>query len=153
MLKLASKINGERDLIYAKANVYLANGCLDFAEGLYFKLLELQEKENLLDMNIRADIFHNLGMLAEKRGNFDSAIEYYQRAVDLNSDRSMTWLFLAKLYLSRFDGSRNYRDLKIGLEAVRRAEASHSQYPVIQILKNKYANGSLHSKQKTLCKA
>jgi tetratricopeptide (TPR) repeat protein len=153
MLKLASKINEDRDLIYAKANVYLANGCLDLAEGLYSKLLELQEKENFLDKNIHADIFHNLGMLAEKRGNFDSAIEYYQQAVNLDSNRSMTWLFLAKLYLNRFDGSQNHHDLQIGLEAVRRAEASSSQYPVIKILKKKYANGSLHSKQKTLCKA
>jgi tetratricopeptide (TPR) repeat protein len=102
MLKLASIVKEDWEFIYARANVYLAKGCFDLAEDLYLKLLNLLEKESHLNFNIHADILHNLGMLAEGRGNFDLAIDYYRQSVNLNHERSMTWLFLAKLYLNRF---------------------------------------------------
>jgi tetratricopeptide (TPR) repeat protein len=139
MLKLASRVKENRELIYARANVYLAKGCLDLAEELYFKLINLQKSGSCLDFNIHADILHNLGMLAERRGNFDQAIDYYQQSVNLNRERSMTWLFLAKLYLNRYDCFGNKSDLEIGLDAIKWAEDNHNQYPVIKVLKAKYA--------------
>jgi hypothetical protein len=78
-------------------------------------------------------------MLAERRRNFDLAIDYYQQAVDLNRKRSMTWLFLAKLHLNRFDHSGNNLDLNEGFYAIRQAEANNFDYPVIKFLKAKYA--------------
>jgi Tfp pilus assembly protein PilF len=99
----------------------------------------LHENGSYLDVDIHADILHNLGMVAEKRRNDDLAIDYYQQAVDLNSGRSMTWLFLAKLHLNRFDRSGNNLDLKQGFYAIRQAEANNFHYPVIKFLKAKYA--------------
>jgi tetratricopeptide (TPR) repeat protein len=139
MLKLATMVKEDLNLLYTRANAYLAKGCLDLAEGLYFKLLDLQENGSYLEQNIHADILHNLGMVAEKRRNDDLAIDYYQQAVDLISERSMTWLFLAQLYLNRFDQSGNNSDLKQGFYAIRQAEANNFHYPVIKFLKAKYA--------------
>jgi tetratricopeptide (TPR) repeat protein len=138
MLKLASMVKEDLGLVYARANVFLAKGCLDLAENLYFKLLDLQEYGSYLDVDTHADILHNLGMLEEKRHNNDLAINYYQQAVDLNRQHSMTWLFLAKLYLNRFDCSGNNLDLKEGFYAIRQAEANNLHYPVIKFLKEKY---------------
>lgn len=138
MLKLASMMKEDLELLYARANGYLANGSPGIAENLYHKILSLGETGVAIDPETEADVLHNLGMIAEERLNFDLAIDYYQKAVTLNKQRSMTWLFLAKLLLNRFERLQSKLDLKAGLEAVAQAEANNSHYPVIRLLKEKY---------------
>ncbi len=138
-MKLASVVKEDPNQVYARANGYLAKGCMDLAENLYFKLLNSRDNGSHLDVEIQADILHNLGMIAERRQNLDLAIEYYQQAVSVNQNRSMTWLFLAKSYLTRFEHKGNNKDLKAGFDAIHQAESDNPNYPVIRFLKQKFA--------------
>jgi tetratricopeptide (TPR) repeat protein len=139
MLDLASNGKENHNLLYIKANAYLAKGRLDLAESLYLKLLLINEIEDSLDLETHADIFHNLGMIAERRLKNDSAIDYYKKAVERNSKRSMTWIFLAKLYFTRYELTGNELDHKAGINALNSAEETNFTYPIIGILKAKYA--------------
>ena len=138
MLKLAPVKEDKRN-IYIRANGHLAKGCYDLAEELYWKLIALDDSGDKLNQEIYADILHNLGMIAEKRQDDDLAIHYYCQSVAKNSGRSHTWVFLAKSYFNRFEKSKDPNDRKAAFAALQKAEAAPIEYPVIKILKEKYA--------------
>ena len=139
MLELATSLPEEVHEIYTRANGYLAKGCLDFAERLYSRLLAIYTQGSPIDPDLLADILHNLGMIAQERQYGNLALSYYLQALEMNEERSMTWLFLAQIYFERFDESHHQADLSSGRTAVLKAEAINGNYPIIKILKQKYA--------------
>jgi len=138
-LKLAL-VKEDKTSIYIRANGHLARGCYDLAEELYCKLIRLDDSGDKLEPEIHADILHNLGMIAEKRHDYDLAIHYYGQSVVINSERSRTWVFLAKSYFNRFEKSGDLSDHKAAFAALQKAEASPVNYPIIKILKEKYSS-------------
>lgn len=139
MLKLVPDLKEDPNLLYTKANVYLAKGCYDIAENLYRKLLNYDEIETGITRESRADIFHNLGMISERRQNWVDAIFFYKQALRNNKQHSMTWLFLARVYLERYEQSGDLKDYQAGKKALNKAAEHKPEYPVIKILKERYA--------------
>jgi len=139
MLKLVPKINEDPYLLYTKANAYFAKGCLDIAESLYHKLLNRSEAETGISRQLRADIFHNLGMISEERRNLKDAVFFYRQALRNNKQHNMTWLFLAKIYLERYEQSGSLLDYQAGLKALHKAAEANPDYPVVKILKERFA--------------
>lgn len=138
MLKLAL-VKEDKTSIYIRANAHLARGNFDLAEELYYKLITLDKNGDRLDPKIYADILHNLGMIADKKQNIDLAIKYFRQSVMKNSERFLTWVFLAKLYFNRYERLGNPLDKKAAFKALQRAEAAPLKYPIIKTLKEKYA--------------
>lgn len=139
MLKLVPGLQEDPNLIYTKANVYLAKGCYDIAENLYHKLLNYSEIETGITRESRADIFHNLGMISERRQNWEDALFFYKQALRNNKQHSMTWLFLARVYLEQYEQSGDIKAYQAGKKALNKAAELKPEYPVIKILKERYA--------------
>ncbi len=139
MLKLVPALHEDPNLLYAKANVYLARGCLDIAESLYHKVLSLSESGAKITPELRADILHNLGMLSERRHNPEAAIDFYQQALRNDREHSMTWLFLARIYLERYEKLGDKQDYQAGFRALNKAAELKPEYPVVKILKERFA--------------
>lgn len=139
MLKLAPKTTEDPNLLYTKANAYLAKGCLDIAESLYHKLLNHSEAETGISRELRGNIFHNLGMISEERRNLKDALFFYRQALRNNKEHSMTWLFLAKIYLERYEQSGSPLDYQAGLKALHKVAEVKPDYPVVKILKERFA--------------
>ena len=139
MLRLVPKINEDPNLLYTKANVYLAKGCIDIAESLYHRLLNQSEAEVGFTRELRADVYHNLGMISEERRNLKDALFFYKQALRNNKQHSMTWLFLAKIYLERYEQSGSLLDHQAGLKALHKAAELKPEYPVVKVLKERYA--------------
>lgn len=140
MLKLVPALHEDPNLLYKKANAYLAKGCLDIAESLYHKLLSGNETSVKIPQELRADILHNLGMISERRNNLDSAINFYQQALRNDKKHGMTWLFLAKVYLERYEKLGDKRDQQAGFKALNKAAELKPEYPVVKILKARFVN-------------
>lgn len=141
MLKLVPALQEDPKLLYDKANVYLAKGCFDIAESLYRKILNRSEFESGISRELRADIFHNLGMIAKHRHNWEEAIYFYKQALGNNKGHGMTWLFLAKIYLERYEQSGNIQDYQAGKKALNKAAEIKPGYPVVKILKERFSQG------------
>lgn len=139
MLKLVPALHEDPNELYTKANAYFAKGCLDVAESLYRKILELSSNGVRIKRDIRADVLHNLGMISERRHNLDGAISFYRQAVRSNKQHGMTWLFLARVYLERYEKLGEKQDYMAGLRALTRAAEIEPQFPVVKILKEKFA--------------
>lgn len=141
MLKLVPALHEDPDLLYSKANVYLAKGCLDIAESLYHKVLNLSKSGSKITPELQADILHNLGMLSERRHNLEAAIDFYQQALRNDRQHSMTWLFLARVYLERYEKLGDKQDHQAGFKALNKAAELKPEYPVVKILKERFAHG------------
>lgn len=139
MLKLVPDLGEDLNSLYSKANAYLAKGCFDIAESLYRKLLNRSEIETGITREVRADIFHNLGMISEHRQNSDAAVYFYRQALRHNKQHSMTWLFLARVYLERYEKFGDIQDYQAGKKAVNKAAELKPEYPVVRILKARFA--------------
>jgi tetratricopeptide (TPR) repeat protein len=139
MLKLVPDLHEDPNLLYSKANVYLAKGCFDIAESLYCKLLNHNETEVEINRELKADIFHNLGMISERRQNWKSAVYFYRQALRSNKQHSMTWLFLARVYLERYEKLGEIQYYHAGKKALNKAAELRPEYPVIKILKERFA--------------
>lgn len=138
MLKLVPDLQEDPKLLYDKANVYLAKGCFDVAESLYRKILNRSEFfETGISHEMRADIFHNLGMISETRRNWDEAIYFYKQALG-DKQHGMTWLFLARIYLERYEQSGDIQDYQAGEKALNKAAEIKPEYPVVKILKERF---------------
>ncbi len=138
MLKLVPALHVDPNFLYNKANVYLAKGCLDIAESLYHKLLNLNESGAKITKELRADVLHNLGMISERRHNLEAAINFYQQAVENDKQHGMTWLFLAKAYLERYEKLGDKQDHQAGCRALNKAAEFKPEYPVVKILKERF---------------
>ncbi len=138
MLKLVPALHEDPNLLYSKANIYLAKGCLDIAESLYHKLLSLSEAGVKIKKELHADILHNLGMISERRHNLEAAIGFYQQALRNNKQHSMTWLFLAKIYLERYEELGEKQDYQAGFKALNKAAEYKPEFPVVKLLKEKF---------------
>lgn len=139
ILKLVPKLYEDPKFLYDKANVYLAKGCLDIADGLYHKVLNLSESGAKITPELRADIMHNLGMISEHRHNLEAAINFYRQAVRNDKQHSMTWLFLAKAYLERYEKLGNIQDHQAGVKALNKAAELKPEYPAVKVLKEKFS--------------
>lgn len=60
-------------------------------------------------------IYYNAGLAAEGSGNFDKAVKYYQKAIDLKFGNGRPYLDLAKLYKKQNDIDKYLYTLKEGL--------------------------------------
>lgn len=141
MLKLALSGKLKSELIYKlyfKGNLLLSKNSYELAEKCYTRVLKLRKNGVEVSREITADIFHNLGMIAETKKDFDSAIGFYQQSLSENCHRSMTWLFLAKLFLERFESKQQDEDYRSGLDAIHQAELSDINFPAIQFMKKRY---------------
>ena len=124
--------------LYSQANMLLAEASQEKAKNIYQKLLKSDHEA--LDPNMKADILHNLGMIAESEEDVSAAIRFYREAIAINENRSATWLFLARIYLNRFEKNGDSADYQAGVFSVVQAEKSATtNYPVIGLLKKKYA--------------
>jgi len=141
MLKLAllgkERFNPARR-IYDKANYFLARGQSEPARQFYLKLITMKESGDLVNREIYADILHNLGMIAENNRQYDLAINYYRQVIAASSKHRMTWLFLARAYLDRFQREADPADLTSGGEAIKEAEKAGLSFPALRYLKKKY---------------
>jgi len=140
ILKLVPALHEDPNLLYSKANVYLAKGCLDIAESLYHKVLNLSKSGAEITPELEVDILHNLGMLSERRHNPEAAIDFYQQALRSGKQHSMTWLFLARVYLERYEKLGDKRDHQAGFKALIKAAEFKPEYPVVKILKERFAH-------------
>ncbi|MGE5604410.1 MAG: tetratricopeptide repeat protein [Bacteroidota bacterium] len=140
MLKLVPDLQEDPKLLYTKANVYLAKGCFDIAESLYHKILNRSEVETGITRELRADIFHNLGMISEQRQNWDNAVYFYKQALRNNKQHGMTWLFLARVYLERYEQSGDIQDYQAGKRAINKAAEFKPEYPIVKILKERFVS-------------
>lgn len=139
MLKLVADLQEDPNLLYTKANLYLAKGCFDIAESLYLKLINRSDVDYKITRELRSDIFHNLGMISERRQNWKDAVYFYRQALRNNKRHGMTWLFLARVYLERYEQSGDIQAYQAGKKALNKAAEHKPEYPVIKILKERYA--------------
>ncbi|NLW46637.1 MAG: tetratricopeptide repeat protein [Firmicutes bacterium] len=139
MLKLVPALHEDPKSLYDKANLYFVKGCMDIAESLYHKVLNLSESGVKISPELKADILHNLGMISERRHNLRAAIKFYRQAVRNDKQHSMTWLFLAKVYLERYEKLGNKQDHQAGFRALNKAAEFKPEYPVIRILKERFS--------------
>ena len=139
MLKMVTDLYEDPNLLYTKANVYLAKGCFDIAESLYLKMLSRSEVDDGITRELRADTFHNLGMISERRQNWKDAIYFYKQALRNNKRHGMTWLFLARVYLERYEQSGDIQDYQAGKKALNKAAEFKPEYPVVKILRERFA--------------
>lgn len=138
MLKLVPALHEDPQFLYNKANLYLAKGCLDIAESLYHKVLNLGESGAKITPELKADIMHNLGMIYERRNNLEAAVRFYRQAVRNDKHHRMTWLFLAKVYLERYEKLGDKQDYQAGFRALNKAAELKPEYPVVKILKERF---------------
>lgn len=138
MQKLVPDLQEDPKLLYDKANVYLAKGCFDIAESLYREILNRDEFETEISHELRADIFHNLGMISEHRRNWEEAIYFYEQALGNNKGHGMTWLFLARIYLERYEQSGDIQDYQAGKKALNKAAEIKPKFPAVKILKKRF---------------
>ncbi len=143
MLKLVPDLHEDPNFLYTKANVYLAKGCFDIAESLYRKLLNRSQAEAGITSELRADIFHNLGMISERRQNWEAAVYFYRQALRSNKQHIMTWLFLARVYLERYEQSGDIQDYQAGKKALNKGAELKPEYPVVKILKARFEDSRL----------
>ena len=124
--------------LYLKGNCLLAKNKLDLSKRFYLRVLKLIKKGLPVNTAIYADTLHNLGMIAEQEQKHEAAIEYYQLAVTVNPQRSMTWIFLAKLYFERFQNLKHDEDYQLGINALNQADTGTVHFPAVKYLKNKF---------------
>lgn len=142
MLTLALSESEQQKMIhriYIRANALLAGRHETLAAKSYQKLLALRAAGITVDSKILADVLHNLGMIAENNQETESAIIYYSRALQEDETHSMTWLFLAKLYMERYQREKRKTDYEQALNALVKAEVTTKDFPAVQFLKQKFA--------------
>lgn len=142
MLKLAISGPGQAEImkrLYMRGNLLLANHRPELAAKQYQKYLAFYHQGWEAEPAVVADIYHNLGMIAEERQEIDNAIAYYQQALNLDAQHGMTWLFLAKLYLNRYEEEHRQSDRILGTKALEEAERYKSGFPAVRFLKKRYA--------------
>ena len=141
MLKLAISVNEQDNLVklaYQRGNLLIAKGKLNLAEKQYHKVVALAKSGVSVNRDILSDVYHNLGMIAEENRNLEDAVNFYRASLHEKSERSMTWLFLARIYLERFDATKQLEDFHSGVRALVEAEGLKSDLPVVKYLKYKY---------------
>lgn len=140
-MALSIQENSTIEELYTRANAFFAQNQLELAEKLYNQILSRQKdrlETSLLENSTVADIFHNLGMIAENRARLDEAIALYEKSVAVDTQRSASWLFLAKAYLDKYHLFHNPRDFYLGRKAIHWAEETGCAYPVVGWLKKEY---------------
>ncbi len=142
MLKAVVSRSGRVEImkrLYRQGNLFLAQRRPELAAKQYQKYLAFYHQGWEAEPAVIADIYHNLGMIAEERQAIDEAIDCYQHALKHNAYHGMTWVFLAKLYLNRYEEEHRQSDRILGIEALKEAERYKTGFPAVDFLKKRYA--------------
>ncbi|HOP73506.1 MAG TPA: tetratricopeptide repeat protein [Bacillota bacterium] len=142
MLKAVISRSGQAKImkqLYRRGNLFLANGRPELAVKHYQKYLAFYHQGWEAEPVVVADIYHNLGMIAEERQAIDEAIAYYEQALKYDAYHGMTWIFLAKLYLNRYEEQHRQSDRMMGVKALEEAERCKTGFPAVNFLKKRYA--------------
>ncbi|MFW9854685.1 MAG: tetratricopeptide repeat protein [Candidatus Thorarchaeota archaeon] len=89
---------------YMKAVYSISKGNNDEVSELYFQALEVAEEEDFPLKSLKIEIFNDLGVLAERRGDWALATDFYERILDvcdqLNNApfKSHAYMLLGRMY-------------------------------------------------------
>lgn len=90
-------------LLFEKASLEFRLGNFDESESIAEKLLNIKD--------IKADALAILGLITKSRGEFDRAIDFYVKSIELNPFSSEKFINLAEIYHDR-------KDFKLALETL-----------------------------------
>ncbi|MFW9780627.1 MAG: tetratricopeptide repeat protein, partial [Candidatus Heimdallarchaeota archaeon] len=89
---------------YMKAVYYISKGNNDKASELYFQALDVVEEEDFPLKSLKVEIFNDLGVIAERRGNWALATEFYERILEVCDElnnrafKSHAFMLLGRMY-------------------------------------------------------
>lgn len=74
---------------------------------------------------VRADVLYKQGLSSEKAQQWDGALFFYQKAVDMAKDQDFYYLFLGRAYLEKSQGQQGRRSGAVaGRERERAAQGA-----------------------------
>jgi len=94
-------------------NVLLSFGNIAYIKGDYTKAYEHYMKS--LEKSENEIVFNNLGMVCERLGDLDKAVEYNLESIKLNPSFGMPWLNLGLVYTQKRDYGLAFENLEKGL--------------------------------------
>lgn len=93
-IKKAKESNpGDLDLLQAEADLYYQLGDIEQYQSIMQNIIELAPDN--------PQFFLNLGITAEELGDTESAVEYYEKAIELDEDNVDAYLYIAVSILNK----------------------------------------------------